>query len=164
MKKRQLVALGFLLFIISISCVTITGKSNAKEEVKPQETRSPSLPVPKPGGIITRVTLARDVTTDFVPVDATTKFAPDDTIHAVVAVKKAPTETKFTVKWLTTDVGDAEKANYLIDTTETVQAGSGNLDFSLSPSPRLMVGKYRVEIYVNDKLDQLKEFTITESQ
>jgi outer membrane usher protein FimD/PapC len=77
-----------------------------------------------------------------------------------VAVKQAPAGTLFSVKWLTIDVGDKEKADYLIDTTETEQGGSGNLDFTLSPDGKFMVGTYRVEIYVNGELDQLKIYSI----
>jgi hypothetical protein len=164
MKKLQLLALGFMVFLISISCVAVTGKPDEKETYVIKATQSPSLPKPKPGGVITKVTLARGITADYTPVDVSTDFGPDDTIHAIVTVKKAPPDTKFTVKWLTTDVGDTEKANFEIDTTETVQTGTGNLDFTLAPSTRFMAGKYRVEVYVNDNLDQLEEFTIAETK
>jgi hypothetical protein len=164
MKKLRLLTLGLMVFLISIACVTVTGESDKKEETVTRATRSPSLPVSKPGGVITKVTLARDISKDYVPIDATTVFGPDDTIHAVVVIKKAPPETQFVAKWLTTDVGDSEKANFLINSTETIQGGSGNLDFTLAPTSRFLVGTYRVEIYVNDTLDQLKEYSIKENK
>ncbi len=101
------------------------------------------MPIPKPGGLITKVTMALDSSEgDYAPVNPTTEFEPDDTIHAIVTVKKAPPGTKFTVNWLTTDVGNMEEANFLIDTTETIQAGSGNMDFTLSPTTCFAEGTY----------------------
>src|SRR5512133_3571894 len=165
MKKWRLTVICLMVFLVSISCKAVTGRSDMQvinTYTEPTEvTSDASLPVPNPGGLITKVTLAHDSTPeDFDPVDPTTKFNQGDTIHAIVAVKQAPVGTLFSVKWLTIDVGDEEKNDYLIDTTETEQGGSGNLDFTLSQDEKFMVGTYRVEIYVNGELDQLKKYSI----
>jgi hypothetical protein len=171
MKTWRIAVICMMVFLVSISCKAVTG--NIQSEVNntiPESSEDISatsvtsdipLPVPNPGGLITKVTLAHDSTPeDFDPIDPTTKFKQGDTIHAIVAVKKAPAGTLFSVKWLTIDVGDNEKADYLIDTTETEQGGSGNLDFTLSPDSKFMPGTYRVEVYVNGELDQLKIYSI----
>lgn len=171
MRKRQLVIVCLSLFIVTLACKTLSGSSETIEPVDPdirvngEETVQVIPSIPKPGGVITKVTLARDSDPQtYEAIDPTTKFFPGETIHAVVEVKKAPAETLFSVKWLTIEVSDPTKSDYLIDTTETVQAGTGNLDFTLTPDGQFLPGTYKVEIYVNNKLDQLEKFTIVESE
>ncbi|HEX7556993.1 MAG TPA: hypothetical protein VF338_10250 [Leptolinea sp.] len=172
MKNIRLFSLGMMVFLISIACMAVTGKPDTNNSSQnnlnkdtatsvPKPTKSSSLAIPKPGGLITKVTLASDTTgSNYEPVNPTTEFGQDATVHAVVTVKNAPDRTNFVAKWFATDVGSAAEPNHLMDQTDTKQGGSGNLDFTLSPKSRFAVGTYRVEIYVNGKLDQLKEFTI----
>ncbi|GAP20453.1 hypothetical protein ADM99_00170 [Leptolinea tardivitalis] len=165
MRNLRLFILGFSILFISLSCVTLMGGSKENEETAVKPTRTSNLPVPKASGLITKVTMARGATDDnFDPVDPTLEFDPSETIHAVVAVKKAPPKTNFRADWYITDVGDPKAVNFLINSTATVQAGSGNLDFTLSPKKKFSPGLYRVELYINDELDQLVEFKIVESQ
>jgi hypothetical protein len=185
-KKYSILSLIIIFLLTSTACLAVTGKSDSNENSgKSEEYVEADVPspteqqvdtssdtttfkpysgkMPKPGGLITKVTLALNTEGEnFDPVDPSTEFGPNATIHAVVAVKKAPTDTKFSAKWLTTDVGDADVPDKLIDGTETTAGGSGNLDFSLSPTTTFPVGNYRLEIYINDKLDQLVEFSVVE--
>jgi hypothetical protein len=185
-KKRSILSLGIIFLLTSTACLAVSGKSDSNSNSgksennneanvssptdQPVETstvsatfKSYSGKMPKSSGLITKVTLALNTKgQNYDPVDPSTEFSPNATIHAVVAVKKAPTDTKFSAKWLTTDVGDADVPDKLIDGTETTAGGSGNLDFSLSPTTSFPVGNYRLEIYINDKLDQLVEFSIVE--
>ena len=160
-KNFRTVTFGIVFLLISTACLAVTGSSDSKSEssFKPYSGK-----IPKPGGIIAKVTLAKGVEGEnFDPVDLSTKFGPKATIHAVASVKDAPDGTKFIAKWLTTDVGNAEIPNALIDEVKLTApdgGGSGNLDFSLSPKNPLPEGNYRVEISVNGKLDQIKEFSI----
>ncbi|NMB57993.1 MAG: hypothetical protein GYA12_02400 [Chloroflexi bacterium] len=80
-----------------------------------------------------------------------------------MAVKKAPADTLFSARWVTTRVDLEDRDNTVINTTEIQTGGSGNLDFTLTPDGEFPTGSYRVEIYVNNKLDQLKTYKIVAS-
>ena len=111
--------------------------------------------------LIAQVTLAesiRGVEKD--PIGKTTVFKPTSVFHAVVAIKDAPAETKFKAGWFTVDVGAAAQPNTLIDETELVASGTRNIDFSLTPTSMWPKGTYRVEISINDTLDQTLEFSV----
>lgn len=164
-KNLKILTFGIVLLFVSSACLAVTGGTNSKNESSDNGTsfKPYSGKMPKPSGIITKVTLALNTEGEnFDPVNVSSEFGPNATIHAVVVVKKAPEDTKFSVKWLTTDVGDADVPDKVIDQTETTAGGSGNLDFSLSPTTSFPEGNYRVEIYIDDKIDQLKEFSIVE--
>ena len=113
---------------------------------------------------ITRATLAKDVKGDtFEPVDPTSTFPTDQAvIHLVLSVANAPSDTKVKAVWTAVDVGDAAPANTKIDEKELTLDTSGNTDFTLSiPSSGVWpVGKYKVEVYLNDKLDRTLEYNI----
>jgi len=115
---------------------------------------------------IPQAVLAKDVKGDtFEPVDPTSTFPTDQAvIHLVVTVANAPSETKVKTVWTAVDVGDAAPANTKIDEAELTMDDSGNAHFTLSqPSTGTWpVGKYKVEIYLNDKLDRTLEYTVAE--
>ena len=115
---------------------------------------------------IQQAVLAKDVTGDnFDPVDPTSTFQPNQAvIHLVVTVANAPSDTKVKTVWTAVDVGDAAPGNTKIDEAEVTMGGSGNAHFTLSlPSTGAWpVGKYKVEIYLNDKLDRTLEYTIAQ--
>jgi hypothetical protein len=115
---------------------------------------------------IPQAVLAKDVKGDtFEPVDPTSTFPTDQAvIHLVVTVANAPSETKVKTVWTAVDVGDAAPANTKIDEAELKMEDSGNAHFTLSqPSTGTWpVGKYKVEIYLNDKLDRTLEYTVAE--
>jgi 5-hydroxyisourate hydrolase-like protein (transthyretin family) len=186
-KNLNILVFGIILLLISTACLAVTGKSNSNsnssskeienvsiETVQPElqnlentsaETGSSFKPytgtLPESGGLITKITMSLNTDgANFDPVDETTEFGQSTTIHAVVGIKKAPKNTSFTAKWFTTDVGTAEEPDKLIDESSTTTDGTRNLDFSLSPTTSFPEGTYRVEIYVNDKLDSLEEFSI----
>jgi len=183
-KKLKVLTFGIVFLIVSTACLAVSGgtdknNNSGKTEqenqasaptiaVQPKETETPSQTFkaysgakPKSGGLITNVTLALGTDSEnYDPLGPSIVFGPAATIHAVAAVKKAPDGTKFTAKWFTTDIGEVDKPNKLVDEYEITSGGSGNLDFSLSPDRAFPEGNYRVEIYVNSKLDQLEEFSI----
>jgi hypothetical protein len=115
---------------------------------------------------IPKAVLAKDVKGDtFEPVDPTSTFSPDQAvINLVVTVANAPSDTKVKTVWTAVDVGDAAPANTKIDEAEITMNDSGNAHFTLSsPSTGVWpVGKYKVEIYLNDKLDRTLEYTIAQ--
>ena len=115
---------------------------------------------------ITQAVLAKDIQGDtFEPVDPTSTFPPDQAvINLVVTVANAPSDTKVKTVWTAVDVGDAAPANTKLDEAEITMDDSGNAHFTLSsPSTGVWpVGKYKVEIYLNDKLERTLEYTITQ--
>jgi hypothetical protein len=115
---------------------------------------------------ITQAVLAKDVKGDtFEPVEPTSTFPTDQAvINLVVTVANAPSETKVKTVWTAVDVGDAAPANTKIDEAEVTMDASGNAHFTLSApnSGAWPVGKYKVEIYLNDKLDRTVEYTVVQ--
>lgn len=170
MKRIRFLLICVLILAISLSCKAVTGGSKVSDKptlTQPTEASLPqstnaAQPVPKPGGLITKVTLAHGAEPEtYDPIDPATQFLSTDTIHAIVTVKKAPTDTLFTAKWFTTNIELDGRNNEMIDTTEIQTGGSGNLDFTLAPQGKFPAGSYRVEIYVNNNLDQVKTYKVT---
>ena len=114
---------------------------------------------------IAQAVLAKDVKGDtFEPVEPTSTFPSDQAvIHLVVTVANAPSDTKVKTVWTVVDVGDAAPANTKIDEAELTMDASGNAHFTLSlPNSGVWpAGKYKVEIYLNDKLNRTLEYTTT---
>src|SRR5512139_985944 len=115
---------------------------------------------------ITQAVLAKDVKGDtFEPVNPTSTFPTDQSvINLVVTVANAPSETKVKTVWTAVDVGDAAPANTKIDEAELTLDASGKTHFTLAvPSSGVWpAGKYKVEVYLNDKLDRTLEYTIAQ--
>ncbi len=113
---------------------------------------------------ITQAVLAKDVQGDtFEPVDPASTFPTDQAvIHLIVTVANAPSDTKVKSVWTAVDVGDAAPANTKIDEAEVTMDGSRNVHFTLSAptSGAWPVGMYKVEVYLDDKLDKTLEYTI----
>jgi hypothetical protein len=116
---------------------------------------------------ISSAVLAKDVTTDNKPVDPTTTFPVDQpVIHLVVTLKNVPSDTTLKAVWTAVDVGDAAAANTKIDELEKIINDSGSIDFTLSvPSTGVWpVGTYKVELYLDGKLDTTLEFFVAASR
>ena len=115
---------------------------------------------------ITQATLSKDVTGDnFEPSDPTTTFPIDQpVIHLVVNVANAPSDTKVKAVWTAVDVGDAAPANTQIAEVEVTLDASGTAHFTLSvpDSGAWPVGKYKVDVYLNDKLDRTLEYSVAQ--
>jgi hypothetical protein len=115
---------------------------------------------------IQQAVLAKDVKgNNFEPVDPTTTFPVDQPmIHLVVNVANAPSDTKVKTVWTAVDVGDAAPANTKIDEAEVALDSSGTAHFTLSlpNSGAWPVGKYKVEVYLNDKLDRTLEYSVAQ--
>ncbi len=115
---------------------------------------------------IAQAVLAKDVKGDtFEPVDPTTTFLVDQPVtHLVVTVANAPSDTRVKAVWTAVDVGGAAPANTKIDEAEVTLDASGTAHFTLSVPDSGMwpVGKYKVEVYLNDKLDRTLEYTVAQ--
>ncbi len=86
----------------------------------------------------------------------TTTFAPDQTFYLVVDLANAPSDTKVKAVWYSVD--EAGAATQLAE-KEIVGSGSP-ISFNASNSNGWPVGNYKVELYLNDKLDKTLEFMV----
>lgn len=89
----------------------------------------------------------------------TNEFAPEDTFYLVVDLANAPEETAVKTVWYAVDVGDAAAPNTLIDEASLV-SGSAELTFDLTSDNTWPPGAYKVELYLNDELNQTLEFSV----
>lgn len=113
---------------------------------------------------ITQATLAKDVKPGTLePIDPTTTFPVDQpAIHLVVTVANAPSDTKVKSVWTAVDVGSMAPANTKLDEAAVTLDASGTAHFTLSiPTSGVWpAGKYKADVYLNDKLDRTLEYTI----
>jgi hypothetical protein len=113
---------------------------------------------------ITNAVMAKEVQGDnFDPVGVTDTYPSDQPeFHAVVTVSNAPDDTVVKAVWVAVDVGSAAEPNTTVDETEVTVEGSRNVDFTLTPAGGAWPpGSYKVDIYLNDKLDRTLNFTVT---
>jgi hypothetical protein len=113
---------------------------------------------------ITNAVMAKETQGDnFDPVGVTDTYASDQPeFHAVVTISNAPSETVVKAVWVAVDVGDVAAPNTNLDETEVAVEGSRNVDFTLTPAGGAWPpGSYKVDIYLNDKLDRTLNFTVT---
>jgi hypothetical protein len=93
-------------------------------------------------------------------VDPTTVFAQDDqTIHLVVKVANAPSDTTVKAVWQIVQV-EGYDPSVIDETSLTLDSGQDSVDFTLSNDQLWPVGKYKVDLYLNDKLDRTLEYEV----
>jgi hypothetical protein len=88
----------------------------------------------------------------------TAVFAQDATFYAIVDLANAPDDTTVRAAWTAVEVEGADPDTF-IDETE-VTTGSGNVVFQLNNSNLWPVGHYKVDLYLDDKLDRTLEFDV----
>lgn len=161
MQKRHFPLAIAVLVLFTVACLC-TGTGQLTPTSVPQEEPQESTEYDvQASGIINEVVMAKDTEgIELEPVDPTTVFGPEDTIHAVARIEDAPSGTAFNVAFYVVDVGDAAEPNTLINSSDLTAEGTRNLDFYLSPTTTWPPGTYRVEISVNGTLDQVVEYTV----
>jgi hypothetical protein len=87
-----------------------------------------------------------------------TTFAPEDTFYCVVELANAPDDTKVKASWTAVEVEGADP-NTFLDQAE-LTTGSDTLHFNLTNNGPWPVGKYKVDLYLNDTLDRTLEFRV----
>jgi hypothetical protein len=108
---------------------------------------------------ITSAELARGYA-DGKAIDPSATFAPSDTpLHYVVTLGNAPDDTKVKAIWTIVDAGDGNFKDQKLDETE-LQSGSGVLNFTLAGTQEWPTGKYKVDLFLNDKLDRTADFLV----
>jgi hypothetical protein len=90
---------------------------------------------------------------------ATTTFSPDQTFYAIVELANAPDDTKLKAVWTAVEV-EGEQPDLLIDQSEITAGDQNVFTFNLTNNGLWPAGKYKVDIYLNDKLDQTLEFQV----
>ena len=90
--------------------------------------------------------------------EATKTFNQDEVFYLLVTLKNAPDDTVIKAVWYAADVEGTAK-NTLID--EAKFTGSDQqITFDLSNDKLWPVGTYKVEVHLNDKLNQTLEFSV----
>jgi uncharacterized RDD family membrane protein YckC len=118
---------------------------------------------PAEAGATVTATLARGVTSDFRPVDPTTRFAPtQESFFLTFEYSDVEPGSEFRAVWYAVDVGSAAPPNSVIDeVTATAPNSSGSGSFSLRrSSAQWPVGQYKVELYLNDELMEEAPFSV----
>ncbi|HMD90677.1 MAG TPA: zinc ribbon domain-containing protein [Anaerolineaceae bacterium] len=135
----------------------------------PQDTSVPQVngacsytpPAITASGIISKVTMAENTQgANKDPVNPTKVFQTSATIHAVVAITNAPANTRVKAIWFATSAESVDCNTQVGQPYELTTDGSRNIDFSLAPTTTWPTGSYRVEIYVDDNLDQVVDYTV----
>jgi hypothetical protein len=88
----------------------------------------------------------------------TTIFAQDQVFYAVVTLANAPDDTTLKATWYAVDAQDTEP-NLKIDEVSTTMS-DGTVPFSLVNDGLWPTGTYKVELYLNDKLDRTLDFEV----
>ncbi len=93
-------------------------------------------------------------------VEPTTVFAPEDqAIELVIKVGNAPDDTNVKAAWSIVDVAGYEPA-VLYESPLTLNSGENVAHFTLTNDQNWPAGSYKVEIYLNDKLDKTIEYQV----
>lgn len=90
--------------------------------------------------------------------EMTTFNQDDQTIYLAITLANAPDDTVVKTSWIAADVEGVD-LNTLIDETE-LTSGDGELYFNIANNQLWPLGQYKVEIYLNDKLDRTLEYQV----
>jgi hypothetical protein len=88
----------------------------------------------------------------------TTVFAPDQVIYCLVQLANAPDDTKVKADWIAVEAQGAEPNTKIADAEKT--SSDGLIIFDLSNTQPWPTGKYKVDLYLNDKLNRTLEFQV----
>ena len=92
-------------------------------------------------------------------VNSTTTFAPtDNPLHSVVEINNPKKESKLKAVWSVVEA--AGQKDILIDETELTLDNKNIADFTLSLPREWPKGKYKVDLYLDGKLDRTLNFTV----
>jgi hypothetical protein len=90
--------------------------------------------------------------------EKTADFNQDEIVYCIVELANAPDDTQVKAVWYVVEA-EGQEPNFLIDEKEMTQ-GDGIISFYLEGGQLWPVGKYKVELYLNDKLDRTLEFQV----
>ena len=87
-----------------------------------------------------------------------TTYSPFDTFYAIVDLRNAPDTTNIKAVWIAVNVEGAAPNEVIKEISGT--RGSGLVSFRLSLTESWPPGEYKVDIYLNDKLDKTLKFEV----
>jgi hypothetical protein len=104
---------------------------------------------------VTDVTLGRSVGGDKAVTDRTESFKPGDTIYASVATEGSAPSATLRAKWLFEDGQLVDESTRAIAPTNLERT-----EFHISKPGGWPVGKYKVEVFLNDQSTGTKSFEV----
>lgn len=89
----------------------------------------------------------------------TTVFSNDQNFYCIVKVANAPDDTTLKAVWTAVNA-DGVDPNYVIDEVSIVTGGQSTFTFDLQNDSLWPSGSYKVDIYMDDSLDQSLAFSV----
>lgn len=104
---------------------------------------------------VTDVTLGRAIGGDKAITDRTDSFRPNDTIYASVATEGSATSATLRARWL------FEDGQVVDESTQTIAPSSGaRSEFHIAKPSGWPPGKYKVELSLDNKVVETKDFEV----
>ena len=108
-----------------------------------------------PGVRVTEVTLGRSVGGDKAITDRADTFKPNDTIYASVATEGSSPSASLRAKW------SFEGGQLVDESTRTIAPNNRErTEFHISKPDGWPLGKYKLEVFLNDQLTETKNFDV----
>lgn len=129
--KIQLIALFLVLLFVSMACSFSASTANIKDAYLAADEEGTT------------------------PVKS---FTQDQVFYAIVSLANASDDTTLKATWYAVDAEGVEP-NLMIDEV-SLTGGDGVYPFSLENNDLWPLGTYKVDLWLNDKLDRTLEFTV----
>lgn len=121
---------------------------------KAEEVATPA-PAPTAAVTVASVDLGRSVGPDYHITDATDSFKPGDVIYASIITRGASPSSVLGVKWTFEDGQVVDQSARTIAPT-----GDAATEFHIAKADGWPVGKYRLEVYIDEVPVQAREFEV----
>ena len=89
----------------------------------------------------------------------TTVFTQDQIFYCIVELANAPDDTKLKAVWSLVEA-EGQEPNQIIDEAEITAEGGNVFTFDLANNGLWPIGKYKVDLYLNEKLDRTLEYEV----
>ena len=112
---------------------------------------------------LSEVTMASSVDeSTYEPIEVTDTFEIDTPeIFLSAKFSNAPADTEITAEWIYVEGEVEDMNNFVIDTVAIEVSGTDYLYFSMPiPGERWPRGQYKVDLYIDEDLDQTATFTV----
>jgi hypothetical protein len=86
-------------------------------------------------------------------------FAQDQTFYCIVNTANTPEDTKLKAVWTAVEAEGADP-NLELKQAEITAGSNSVFTFNLTNDSLWPLGKYKVDVYLNDKLDRTLEFEV----
>lgn len=149
----SLLALGFFIFSM-LACSSSATPDNGKSASTPAAT-------PTPASLqISEVQLMRDDGTGKHGETVTNFKYGDAPLHCLVGWDNPEPHRKIKISWMLVDAGGAKNRQLGALEDETKNDSDFNIVTTYTPKTRLLRGQYKIEVYVDDKLQNTTPFMI----